>query len=268
MIAIIVTHNAGGDIDLCLQSLHGEAVMVIDNASRDGTAEFVAYHFPDVDLVPLATNLGLAAAVNIGLSKAAREDALILNPDVIVGDGALGHLASYLSQHPKVGIVAPLLVNPDGTPQHSIRRFPTPLSMAARRTGLGSTGFGRRVLARHLLLDHDRTRSGPVDWALGAALLVRRQAIDEVGGMDAAFFLYNEDIDWCFRMWKAGWAVHCCPDALMSHVHRRSSRSTFDLSNAATRHHWRSVVRLFVRHPVLLLGSTRMVGRPRSWRAP
>lgn len=257
MIAIIVTHDSAADVGPCIRSLKGQRAMVIDNASRDETIAIVTSQLPQVDLVPLANNIGLAAAVNIGLSRAGRDDVLILNPDVVVGEGAIETLTSYLERQPAVGIVAPCLDYPDGSPQDSIRRFPTPLSMAARRTPLGKTRPGRRILRTHHHGDCDRRGPQPIDWALGAALLVRRAAIDEVGGMDPRFFLYAEDADWCFRMWKAGWHVHSCPDAAMTHVYARSSHRTFDLMNAATRHHWRSVVKLFIRHPTMLVRSAR-----------
>lgn len=271
MIAVVVTFDSARHVAACLRSLTGAPVIVVDNASQDGTVELVKSAFPNVDLVPLTRNSGLAAAINIGLARAGREDVLILNPDVEVGQGAVDALCSYLRRHPTVGVVAPLLFYPDGSPQESLRRFPTPLSMAARRTPFGKTRLGREAAARNVLSRRLESTPGAVDWALGAALLVRRRAIDEVGGMDEAFFLYNEDIDWCFRMWARGWEVHCCPDAVMTHGYARSSRSTFDLRNAATRHHWRSVIRLFARHPAMLLGFTRvghLVDSPPSQPAP
>jgi GT2 family glycosyltransferase len=153
-----------------------------------------------------------------------------------------------------VGIAVPRLVYPDGTLQTSIRTWPSPLTMLARRSPLGRTTVGRRILARHFLLDNPPSAAGPVPNAIGAAMLVRRGAITAVGPMDERIFLYGEDLDWCYRMWQHGWEVHVVPGAVMEHAYERQSRRTLDLRSAATRHHWASILKLFVIHPSLLIG--------------
>jgi hypothetical protein len=157
-------------------------------------------------------------------------------------------------------------MNPDGSPQESVRRFPNPVALLARRVPLfGRTRLGRRALKHYLYAGQDATTAGPVDWALGAAMLVRRAAWREVGGMNEWFFLYGEDTDWCYRMWRAGWEVHLVPTVAMQHDYRRQSRNTFEFRDPATRYHWASIVKLFVLHPGLLFGrlpaTARTAGR-------
>jgi GT2 family glycosyltransferase len=228
--------------------------VVVDNASSDGTVEAVRELFPNVRLVPRSSNGGYAVAVNQGARLVPTDDVLVLNPDVVVRPESATVLEEYLAANSRVGIVVPTLLNPDGSIQASVRTFPNPLTMLARRSPFGRTGPGREILARHIGDQLDRTRSRPIDWALGAAMLVRRDVFDRVGGMDERLFLYGEDVDWCYRAWQGGWEVHLEPAAVMDHAYERSSRRTLDIRSAATRHHWASVAKLFALHPGLLIG--------------
>ncbi len=252
--AIVVTYRSAGWIRECLRSLRGVPTIVVDNAGGDETVAIVRTEFPDVRVIERATNGGFAVAINEGCRAAPADDILLANPDLVVLPGSVAALQAYLDAHPRVGIVVPRLVYPDGSPQASIRTWPSPLTMLARRSPFGRTRMGERVLRRHLRLDDPPREAGPVHWGLGAAMLVRREAIGAVGGMDERIFLYGEDLDWCYRMWQAGWEVHVEPAAVMEHAYERQSRRTLDLRNPATRHHWASIAKLFVIHPPLLLG--------------
>ena len=252
--AVVVTYNSARWIRGCLAALAGIPIVVVDNASCDETLPIVRAEFPAVQVVARAGNGGYAVAVNEGTRTVPEADVLLVNPDLMVRPGSVAALERYLAEHLRVGIVAPRLVYPDGSPQPSIRTYPSPLTMLARRSVFSRTPPGRAILRRHLRLDDPPTVAGPVHWALGAAMLVRRQAIREVGGMDERLFLYGEDVDWCYRMWQAGWEVHVEPSAVMEHVYERQSRRTLDLRSPATRHHWASIFKLFALHPSLLLG--------------
>jgi GT2 family glycosyltransferase len=205
-------------------------------------------------VIQRSTNGGYAVAVNEGCRAAAPSDVIVLNPDVVVPPNALGPLANYLRDHPAVGIAAPLLQYPNGTIQESVRTWPTPVTMLARRSPIGRTRFGKRLLARHHLRDRQIDASQPVDNVLGAAMAVRRTAIDSVGGMDERIFLYGEDWDWCYRMWTHGWEVHVVPAAVVEHRYERLSRKTLDFRSSPTRHHWASAIKLLLIHPGLLVG--------------
>jgi GT2 family glycosyltransferase len=183
------------------------------------------------------------------------DDVLLLNPDVVAPPGSIELLESYARNHVHVGIVVPRLVYEDGSTQESVRQFPNPLALLARRSSwFRGTGLGHRVISSFLLEGEAASEPRPVQWAIGAVQFVRRSAIRDVGGMQEWIFLYGEDMDWCYRMWQRGWQVHLVPQAIMQHRYQRLSRSTLDVRSAATRHHWASLLKLFILHPSLLVG--------------
>jgi GT2 family glycosyltransferase/lipopolysaccharide/colanic/teichoic acid biosynthesis glycosyltransferase len=202
-------------------------ILVIDNGpAEDGAGEICAghplcrYHHP-------GKNLGYAGAVNLGLRLSAAEYVLILNPDVFVTSGALDTLVRAMDDDPRIGIAGPKLLNPDGTLQYSCRSFYTIKTLLLRRTFLGKLFPNHRVLKEHLMSDWDHAEPRDVDWMIGGSLMIRRKMIDDVGGMDERFFLYFEDVDWCYRANQRGWRVHYVPDAVMYHHHRRESAKGF-----------------------------------------
>jgi GT2 family glycosyltransferase len=237
-----------------LTSLDGIRTIVVDNASDDGTADLVESEFPQATLIRRRRNGGFAKAVNDALRAAPQDDILLVNPDVVVEHSAVGRLVSYLTSHPKVGIAAPRLRYPDGSWQESARFFPNPLLMLVRRSPLAGTSLGRKFLRRYLVPEDQLKRPRPVHSVIGAAMLIRRRAIDEVGGMAEWIFLYGEDLEWCIRMWRAGWEVHVVPEATFIHEFTRLSRRTLDFRSAPVRHHWASLVKLYARYPGLLIG--------------
>ena len=251
--AIVVTYQSEAVIAECLESLRGLRVVVVDNGSTDRTRDLVAAAAPD-EFVKLDANTGFAGGVNRGLAAAGRDDVLLVNPDVRVEPGSVAALEAVLAAHPRTGVVAPRLLHADRTPQPSVRRFKTPAAVLARRSPWGRTARGAAVLARDVEGPVSSDEPVDVDWAIGAALLVRRAAIDEIGGMDEGFFLYEEDQDWCIRMWRAGWAVRFQPDAVMVHAYQRASRRSFALWQPTTRYHWASLTRFYGKYPQLLAG--------------
>jgi hypothetical protein len=252
--AVVVTYDSARWIERCLSSLAGTPTVVVDNASRDGTAAIVRERFPDVRLIPRRANAGFAVGVNEGTRAALSDDILLVNPDAVVRPGSIDLLDRYLRDHPRVGIVVPRLLNPDGSVQANVRTFPTPLTMLARRSPLSRTGLGRAILRDHFLVETGSESSRPVPAVTGAVMLVRRAAIDAIGPMDERIFLYGEDWDWCYRAWAAGWEVHIEPRAVMEHEYERQSRRTLDFRSAAVRHHWMSALKLIAIHPGLLVG--------------
>lgn len=182
------------------------------------------------------------------------EDILLMNPDAVARPGSIARLEAYLAAHPSAGIVVPRLLSPDGSVQANVRTFPTPLTMLARRTVFGRTPIGRRIHDNHVLASRLPDVSGPIQSAIGAVMLVRREAIRRIGPMDERIFLDGEDWDWCFRMWAANWEVHIEPATVMDHEYLRQSRRTFDLRSPAVRHHWASAMKLLAIHPGLVIG--------------
>lgn len=226
----IVSFNTRDLLAACLESLQACSlplqIVVVDNASADGSAELVRRRFPQVTLIEAGRNLGFAAATNLAICTVRREHpaleyVLLLNPDTVVCAGAIENLVAFLDAHPRVGIVAPRLLNPDGTLQPAAFRFPT---LAMTLLDLFPPG---EVLPGRLYNSwwhgrYPQEQSGdapfPIDHPLGACMLVRCTVIDQVGLLDEGYFMYAEEIDWCYRVRRAGWAIWQAPAARVVHV--------------------------------------------------
>lgn len=209
----IYTTTAGGQIP---------EVIVVDNASTDGTPAMVRTEFPQVHLIASSTNLGFTRGNNRGIARAGGDMILLLNPDTEVIGNALERMVAYLQAHPAVGLVGPRLLNPDGTPQSSRRRFPTLPVLFLESTwceGLAPAA----TLDRYMVRDRADTLAQEVDWVTGAAMLVRREVIEQVGPLDEGFFMYSEELDWCHRIRDAGWSIAYTPDAEIVHYGGKSS---------------------------------------------
>jgi len=187
----------------------------------------VRERFPTVRLLENAENVGYAAAINRALRESTGAFLLVLNPDIRVTEGSVDALLAFMRAQPRAGIAGSKLLNADGSLQYSCRTFYTLKIMLYRRTFLGRILKDSPVVRRHLMMDWDHAGVREVDWVLGACLMVRRSAVEEVGPADERFFLYLEDVDWCFRMKSRGWGVYYCPDSVMYHHHRRDSAKEF-----------------------------------------
>jgi GT2 family glycosyltransferase len=225
----IVTHNSISPVEKCLRSLEehppsGEfEVIVVDNASSDGTPEMIRESFPRARVIANEDNRGYSKGVNQAFRESSGRYFLVLNPDIVVGEGAIDSLESFMDSHPGAGIAGSKLVFPDGTVQPSCRSFYTIRALLLRRTFLGKIFPRAKALRDHLMTDYDHAEAREVDWIIGACMIVRREAADEVGPMDERFFLYFEDTDWCYRMKQRGWQVWYVPDSTMVHLYERSS---------------------------------------------
>lgn len=226
---IIVTYNSAKVIGACLDSLAAEVssglaeVIVVDNASPDDSVRAVRDNYPWATLIAGRENLGYSKGVNLGIQRARGRFLLILNPDTVVRRGTLRRLIDFVERTPDAGIVGPRLVFHDGTVQLSCRRFYTFRVLLMRRTPLGKIFKNDRAARDHLMIEFDHQSTREVDWVLGAAMFVRREAVDNVGMMDERFFLYFEDVDWCYRMKQRGLKVYYLADAVIEHGYKRES---------------------------------------------
>lgn len=229
LLIALVNYNTTDLLLTCLTSLVNQnipveyQIVVVDNHSSDGGVERLQQQFPQITVIANPDNRGYAKAVNQALQQVQSEYILLLNPDIEVIPGAIETMLNFLDSQEDVGIVAGKLLNPDGSLQYSCRTFYTLPTILWRRTVLGKLFPNSRILIRHLMSDWDHNSVRDVDWVLGACMLIRRSALQAVGGMDERFFLYFEDVDWCYRMHKGGWRVCYLPDARMVHHHRRQS---------------------------------------------
>ncbi len=230
---VIVTHNHAEFLPACLESLKPVMwrlqleVIVIDNRSTDGSAELVRRHLPTARLFVNARRQGCAANNNAGMRQAHGEFILLLNPDTEVIGEALETLVAYMRAHQETGLCGAQLRFPDGSVQPSCRRFPTLGSAIARRTFLRRYLKDSSTNRYHLMRDMDHAQPQEVDWMLGACLMTRREALQDVGMMDEGYYLYVEDIDWAYRMHQRGWRVMYVPQAQIIHHHQ-----------AVTDHYW------------------------------
>jgi N-acetylglucosaminyl-diphospho-decaprenol L-rhamnosyltransferase len=219
---VIVSYRCRELLRDCLSSLRehpsraGARVWVVDNASGDGTVEMVGSEFPEVELIASDENLGFSQANNLAIGRGEAPYVLALNPDTLMTAGALDHMLALMKQNPKIGISGCRLELPDGTFDHAARRsFPTPLGALAHFTGVGRW---RKAPARLAQYRAPEVESGPVDAVNGAFMLMRREALDQVGLFDEGYWMYMEDLDLCYRFAQAGWTTWYEPAVKVIHV--------------------------------------------------
>jgi len=223
-------------------------IIVVDNNSQDESVAFLRSDYPEITVIDNKENLGLAAGVNTGMAAARGQYSLILNPDMVALPGGVAKLVDFMDTHADAGMAAGKLLSPNGKLQYSCFRFYKPMTIVYRRTMLGKTKAGKAEIARFLMKDFDHASARQVDWLMGACLMVRREVVKQIGGMDERYFLYFEDVDWCRRVWEAGWKVMYVPAAQFSHFHQRSSDGnslTKIFSSRPTREHIKSVIKYF-----------------------
>jgi GT2 family glycosyltransferase len=220
----VVSWNTRDLLAACLRSIEPEHAagaadaIVVDNASSDGSAEMVDRDFPWATLIASRDNLGFGPAVNVAAQKARGAEWIgIANADTALHEGALKALVDAGRRDAQAGLIAPRLVLPGGSTQHSVHAFPTLVTTLLRNAGADGVS---PALADRLCVDGgwhaDRRRR--VDWAVGAFLLARREAFDAVGGFDPAQWMYAEDLDIAWRMRQAGWFTRYEPTARVSHA--------------------------------------------------
>jgi hypothetical protein len=229
---IIVSWNAKAHLRECLRSLLRELpqdqseVIVVDNASNDGSTEVVQREFPGVQLIRNPANLGFARANNIGIARSRGRYLCLINSDVRVLDGVIARMHHYLDRHAAVGLLGPRILNPDGTLQASCRRLPSLWSTCCRALALDVI-FPRLWLVRGevmALWEHNGIRA--VDALSGCFWMVRREAIQQTGLLDENFFIYAEDLDWCKRFKDSGGMIVYFPEAEAIHFGGGSSANT------------------------------------------
>lgn len=226
MAVAVVSHDTKDLLRDCLASVTPEApaeIVVVDNASTDGSPDMVRAHFPQVVLTANRDNPGYGAAANQAIAATHAPYVLLLNADTRLEPGALRALSDYLDGSPDVGLVAPKLVNPDGSPQPSAFPQPTPFNTLVLNTYLLDVVRWLPGIRRRFAFAWSVPAAGPSAWVKGAALACRREAFDAVRGFDESFFLYSEETDLCYRIRAAGWDVHFAPSATVVHVEGAST---------------------------------------------
>jgi len=228
--ALIVSYNVRSNLLETLRAYYSTcgasaAAIVVDNASTDGSAEAVQKAFAQAKVIRLEENLGFGRGNNAGLAAAKTEFVLLLNPDVILGEGCVARLAEFLIAHPEAGAAGPRLERPDGRLDLAARRaFPTPLAALYRFTGLSRLFPNSWRFNRYNLGNLSLETVHEIDAGTAACLLVRRSALDQVGFFDPDYFMYGEDLDLCYRLKAGGWKIYFVPDATAVHLKGTSTR--------------------------------------------
>jgi len=217
----IVNYNTRDLLRACIRSVLSEKpteIIVVDNASTDGSADMLKAEFPSVKLICLEKNIGYGAASNRAVEYCYADYVLLLNSDTVVKPGALRTLSRYLEAHKLTAVVGPRISNTDGTLQTSCFHFPTPIHVFLYLSGLYRWIPRIPILNKRTLQSNAGDAARGVPWVLGAALAFRRLTFEAVGGFDESFFMYFEEVDLCQRLARKGQQVHFAPEAEVIHV--------------------------------------------------
>lgn len=250
---VIVSWNVLDPLRLSLQSLREglqrsplqAEVIVVDNASSDGTAQMVRGEFPEAMVIANRENLGFTQGNNLGFHKSQGRYILLLNPDTQVLGDALDTMVAYMEAHPRVAALGPQLIDAEGKTLSSRRRFPTLATAFLESTTLGQWFPNHPLIQRFHMADTRVDQVQAVDWVVGAALLLRREALDEVGLLDEDYFMYSEEVDLCWRLKAKGWGVFYHPEAQVVHFEGKSSEQVLAFKH---RQFQRSKVLFFRKH--------------------
>jgi N-acetylglucosaminyl-diphospho-decaprenol L-rhamnosyltransferase len=262
---VAVNYNAGEYLSRCIGSVLGAAagidllVVVVDNASGDGSARAAKAAYPEILLLENPDNRGLSAAWNQGIRATSAPFVLVLNPDAEIWSGPLAGLVKVAQDRPTVGAVGPVIRNADGTMYESGRAFPG-IGRALGHAFIGPFAPANPFTRAYRQSGWDRTAEREVDWVSGACILLRRRALEEVGLFDEGFFLYGEELDMCTRLRRAGWTVLFSPEVEVLHEGAVSTGR----SRRMHRMHSRSIYRYFAKHRA---AGWRRILRPFAWIA-
>jgi O-antigen biosynthesis protein len=228
---IIVNYNVKEFLQNLIHSIYKAGanlayeVIIVDNASDDGSVEFIREKFPEVILIPNKENLGFSKANNIGLKAARGEYLLLINPDTIVSEDTFEKMIEFFKSTPSAGLAGCKILNPDGTLQLACRRsFPGPWTSFCKVTGLSNLFPESRLFARYNLTYLDENQTYEVDAVSGSFMMLKRDVYEKIGGLDEQFFMYGEDLDWCYRIQKAGYKVYYVHSTQIIHYKGESTR--------------------------------------------
>jgi GT2 family glycosyltransferase len=225
---ITVTWNAKKYVDECLRSLDQckelpLEIIVVDNASTDGTTELIAKKFANCKLIRNAKNLGFAKANNVGIKQSRGKYICLINSDVVLPSGCLTNLFRYMEANPSVGIVGPQMLGPDGAVRRSSMRFPSLRNSVGRAIGADRLPLLSHLLGGQMMSDFNHNEVADVEILNGWFWMIRREALEQIGLLDERFFIFGEDMDWCRRFREAGWRLVFYPKARAIHYGGASS---------------------------------------------
>lgn len=228
---VIVNYNTERLLQDCLESVYAGAngtpmnIWVVDNNSHDNSVPMLRSRFPKVQVIQNPVNVGFSKANNLVISQSRSDYILLLNPDTVIIGDAIERMVKFMEAHPKVGIAGCKVLNRDGTLQLACRRsIPTPRVAFFRLAGLSRLFPKSRVMAEYNMTYADPEQTHEVDAVSGAFLMIRKKVVEQIGLLDERFFMYGEELDWCLRAKRAGWAVMYHPDAQIVHYKGESTK--------------------------------------------
>jgi len=228
---IIVNYNVRNLLKKCLESIFNFQkalsfeVLVIDNHSEDESGRMIKEHFPQVKLIENKKNRGFSAGCNQGIRESRGRYVLLLNPDTEFTPGGVTAMVKFMEDHPRVGVCGPRMTDPRGKVHPSCRSFPSYLTAISSSQSILTRLFPRNPLSRrYLLKDKNTGQKREVDWVSGSCLLTKREVFERVGLLDESFFMYVEDVDFCYRARKRGFSVYYFPEVRVIHHIARSTR--------------------------------------------
>jgi N-acetylglucosaminyl-diphospho-decaprenol L-rhamnosyltransferase len=213
-------------LEKCLSSVYEDGgkkheIVVVDDCSSDNTAQMIRETFPEVKIVRnTLKQIGMGAIRNQGIKNSLGRYILFVDADTEIQKGTIQKLFEYMQKSDRVAIAGPKLIYPDGTLQYSCRTFPTPITFLLRGLGIGEK---TKIIHRHLMKDFSHKSKMEVDSMISACWIVRRSAVEDIGGFDRKYFFGYEDTDLCLRAWRNGWKVIYIPQATVKHHYRRRS---------------------------------------------
>jgi GT2 family glycosyltransferase len=258
-LSIIITSYKNPELlKVCIDSIKKNytgtdyEIIVADSATEEKTELMMREEYPEIRFVAFKNNVGFQHLVKAAYEKSSGKYLLILNGDIIIKKESIEKMQALLRDNSEIGIMGPQLLNFNETLQYSCFRFYSPLTIIYRRTFIGKMSFAKKHLSNFLMEDFDHKSTKEVDWIMGSAMMVTREAVEKVGLMDERFKMYMEDTDWCRRFWENGYKVIYFPGAQMYHYHGRGSAGksmlTALLSNRLTWIHIASAIKYFLKY--------------------
>jgi len=256
---IITSYKNPSLLKLCVESFQKNIknidfeIIVADGETEEDTYDLMREDFPNIKFLPNKKNVGFSTLVNQGIEESKGEYFFIINSDIIAKKEGISNLLNFVKKNSDVGLASPKLINFDNSIQHSIFRFYKPSTVIYRRTFLRNFNFAKKHLSKFLMEGKKRYDVAfDVDWVMGSAMMVSRNAIKKVGKMDSNFFMYFEDVDWCWRFWEKNLRVVYYPLVEVYHYHGKQSANRSALNaiifNKYTRIHIFSAIRFFLKH--------------------
>ncbi len=256
---LITSYRNPAVLRLCIRSIRKYVknleyeIIVADGETKEETYDLMREEFSRITFLPNKKNVGFGKLVNQCLNKAKGDYYFVINSDIVVKEGSVEKLIDYLERNPQVGIVGPQLINFDNSIQQSCFRFYSPMTIVYRRTFLGNLSFAKKHLDRFMMKDKQKQVDKiETDWIMGSAMMTSRKAAKKVGRFDERYFMYFEDVDWCWRFWKNDFEVVYCPNVKVFHYHGKQSKSKNAVSsvlfNKYSRIHIKSAIKFFIKH--------------------